>query len=39
MFGRLILAFPDHPNVLSVEVQIFTERMKEEEDIIVKEGR
>jgi len=37
MFGRLNLAFPGHPNVLSVEVQIFTERMEEEEDIIVKE--
>ena len=36
MFGRLNLAFPGHPNVLSVEVQIFTERM-EEEDIIVRE--
>ena len=37
MFGRLNLAFPGHPNVLSVEVQIFTERMEEEEDIIVRE--
>ena len=37
MFGRLNLAFPDHPNVRSVEVQIFTERMEEEEDIIVRE--
>jgi len=37
MFGRLNLAFPDHPNVLSVEVQIFSERMEEEEDIIVRE--
>lgn len=37
MFGRLNLAFPGHPNVLSVGVQIFTERMAEEEDIIVRE--
>jgi tetratricopeptide (TPR) repeat protein len=37
MFGRLNLAFPGHPNVLSVEVQIFTERMEEEEDISVRE--
>lgn len=36
MFGWLNLAFAGHPNVLSVEVQIFTERM-EEEDIIVRE--
>ena len=37
MLGLLNLAFPDHPNVRSVEVQIFTERMVEEEDIIVRE--
>jgi tetratricopeptide (TPR) repeat protein len=37
MFGRLSLASPGHPNVLSVEVQIFTERMEEEEDITVRE--
>jgi tetratricopeptide (TPR) repeat protein len=37
MFWRLNLAFLGHPNVLSVEVQIFTERMEEEEDISVRE--
>jgi len=36
MFGGLNLAFPGRPNVLSVEVQIFTETM-EEEDLIVRE--
>jgi hypothetical protein len=36
IFGRLNLAFPDHPNVRGAEVQIFTERMEEEEDIIVR---
>jgi tetratricopeptide (TPR) repeat protein len=35
MFGKLNLVFPGHPNVLNVEVQIFTERMGEE-DIIVR---
>ncbi len=39
MFGRLNLAFPGHPNVLSVEVQIFTERMEEEDLIVREEGR
>lgn len=39
MFGRLNLAFPGHPNVLSVEVQIFTERMEEEDLIVREKGR
>lgn len=39
MFGRLNLAFPGHPNVLSVEVQIFTERMEGEDLIVREEGR
>ena len=37
MFGRLNLASPGHPNVRSVGVQIFAEKMEEEEDIIVRE--
>jgi tetratricopeptide (TPR) repeat protein len=37
MSGMLNLAFPGHLNVRNVEVQIFTERMKEEEDLIVRE--
>ena len=37
MFGKLNLVSPDLPNALSVEVQIFTERMEEKEDIIVRE--
>lgn len=39
MFGKLILVFPDHPNVRGVEVQIFTERMVEEDIIVREEGR
>ena len=35
MFGKLNLVFRGHPNVLNVEVQIFTERMGEE-DLIVR---
>ena len=39
MFGGLNLAFPGRPNVLSVEVQIFTETMEEEDLIVREEGR